>query len=702
MNRFFLYCFVFLVIPCAFAQKVTRYEYWFDQNYVSKVTANISPVQSYSFNQVISSSGLAAGVHEFNIRFADDSLRWTSVQSQYFIRNTQASVLKTITDYEYWFDNNYSNATNQSISPQSQFTLNTLLSTSPLNDGLHVFNIRFKDSQGEWSEVQSQYFIRNTQASVSKSITGYEYWFDNNYSNATNQSISPQSQFTLNTLLSTSPLNDGLHVFNIRFKDSQGEWSEVQSQYFIRNTQASVSNIIIAYRYWFDSDSIFFTAVLPIPIHDYTFAGNISMVQIPKGQHIVHFQFQDSTNRWSLVTSDSVFKNPLPVAYFSANQTVFCDSGTVTFTNQSIDADVYSWNLGDGNYSTDSVVVHTYSSPGIYSVSLTVTDTASGLDSTYTLNLTINSSTNSSIITTACNSFMLNSQTYFSSGTYTQILTNTAGCDSTITLNLTINNSTNSSITTTTCDSFILNNQTYFSSGTYTQTLTNTAGCDSTITLNLTINNSTNNSITTTACDSFMLNNQTYFSSGTYTQTLTNTAGCDSTITLNLTINAVDTSVAQNENILTSNAAGDVFQWINCNGNIPITGETNQSFTANANGNYAVIVTQNTCTDTSDCFNIIIVSADENSLSNTIEVFPNPSKGTFTIITKEKEFALVIFNIFGEKIYQSLVNRHSSLTNPSITYVPILIDFSDKPNGIYFLQVKYENKAAVKKIILNK
>ena len=604
MNRFFLYCFVFLVIPCAFAQKVTRYEYWFDQNYVSKVTANISPVQSYSFNQVISSSGLAAGVHEFNIRFADDSLRWTSVQSQYFIRNTQASVLKTITDYEYWFDNNYSNATNQSISPQSQFTLNTLLSTSPLNDGLHVFNIRFKDSQGEWSEVQSQYFIRNTQASVSKSITGYEYWFDNNYSNATNQSISPQSQFTLNTLLSTSPLNDGLHVFNIRFKDSQGEWSEVQSQYFIRNTQASVSNIIIAYRYWFDSDSIFFTAVLPIPIHDYTFAGNISMVQIPKGQHIVHFQFQDSTNRWSLVTSDSVFKNPLPVAYFSANQTVFCDSGTVTFTNQSIDADVYSWNLGDGNYSTDSVVVHTYSSPGIYSVSLTVTDTASGLDSTYTLNLTIN--------------------------------------------------------------------------------------------------NSTNNSIITTACDSFMLNNQTYFSSGTYTQTLTNTAGCDSTITLNLTINAVDTSVAQNENILTSNAAGDVFQWINCNGNIPITGETNQSFTANANGNYAVIVTQNTCTDTSDCFNIIIVSADENSLSNTIEVFPNPSKGTFTIITKEKEFALVIFNIFGEKIYQSLVNRHSSLTNPSITYVPILIDFSDKPNGIYFLQVKYENKAAVKKIILNK
>ena len=501
--------------------------------------------------------------------------------------------------------------------------------------------------------MQSQYFIRNTQASVSKSITGYEYWFDNNYSNATNQSISPQSQFTLNTLLSTSPLNDGLHVFNIRFKDSQGEWSEVQSQYFIRNTQASVSNIIIAYRYWFDSDSIFFTAVLPIPIHDYTFAGNISMVQIPKGQHIVHFQFQDSTNRWSLVTSDSVFKNPLPVAYFSANQTVFCDSGTVTFTNQSIDADVYSWNLGDGNYSTDSVVVHTYSSPGIYSVSLTVTDTASGLDSTYTLNLTIN-------------------------------------------------NSTNNSITTTACDSFMLNNQTYFSSGTYTQTLTNTAGCDSTITLNLTINNSTNNSITTTACDSFMLNNQTYFSSGTYTQTLTNTAGCDSTITLNLTINAVDTSVAQNENILTSNAAGDVFQWINCNGNIPITGETNQSFTANANGNYAVIVTQNTCTDTSDCFNIIIVSADENSLSNTIEVFPNPSKGTFTIITKEKEFALVIFNIFGEKIYQSLVNRHSSLTNPSITYVPILIDFSDKPNGIYFLQVKYENKAAVKKIILNK
>jgi len=99
--------------------------------------------------------------------------------------------------------------------------------------------------------------------------------------------------------------------------------------------------------------------------------------------------------------------------------------------------------------------------------------------------------TASSLTVTNCGTYTLNSTPYATSGTYTQTLTNanSVGCDSTITLNLTVNNPTSSTITTTACSSYTLNSTTYNATGTYIQTLTNgnSVGCDSTITLNLTI-----------------------------------------------------------------------------------------------------------------------------------------------------------------------------------------------------------------------
>lgn len=93
-------------------------------------------------------------------------------------------------------------------------------------------------------------------------------------------------------------------------------------------------------------------------------------------------------------------------------------------------------------------------------------------------------------------------------------------------------------ITASACNTYTLNNQTYTTSGTYVQTLTNAnaIGCDSIINLSLTINNANTSTLNITNCGTYTLNNQTYSASGTYTQLTQNVAGCDSTITLNLSI----------------------------------------------------------------------------------------------------------------------------------------------------------------------
>ena len=72
-------------------------------------------------------------------------------------------------------------------------------------------------------------------------------------------------------------------------------------------------------------------------------------------------------------------------ANFTASQTAGCSPLTVQFTDLSTgDPDTYAWNFGNGNTSTFDDVIATYTTPGTYTVSLTVTDTVNGLSSTRT------------------------------------------------------------------------------------------------------------------------------------------------------------------------------------------------------------------------------------------------------------------------------------------------------------------------------
>jgi alpha-tubulin suppressor-like RCC1 family protein/GH43 family beta-xylosidase len=299
----------------------------------------------------------------------------------------------------------------------------------------------------------------------------------------------------------------------------------------------------------------------------------------------------------------------------------------------------------------------TYTSSGTYTQSLM---NAAGCDSILTLNLTVNQPTTSALTEVACGSYTLNGTTYTSSGIYTQSLTNATGCDSILTLNLTVNQPTASALTEVVCSSYTLNGTTYTSSGTYAQTLINAAGCDSTIMLNLVVNQPTTSTLTETACGFYTLNGTNYTASGTYTQVLTNAAGCDSTITLLLTVNTIDVSVAQNNNVLTANAPGLTYQWIDCdNGNSMIAGETNQTFTAQANGNYAVIVIDGTCFDTSVCNAVNTIGIKtEKSTAAAVLIMPNPNNGSFTI--KAPEGTYYVLDQLGQQVMKIALDRTNS------------------------------------------
>jgi hypothetical protein len=284
-------------------------------------------------------------------------------------------------------------------------------------------------------------------------------------------------------------------------------------------------------------------------------------------------------------------------------------------------------------------------------------------------------------------------ETYFSSGVYADTIINAGGCDSVLSINLTINTSTSSSTTIASCANYVwTDGNTYNATGTYSQTLTNAAGCDSVVTLNLTINTSTSSSTTITSCDNYVwTDGNTYSATGSYSQTLTNAAGCDSVAALNLTINAADATISSNDPTLTANATGATYQWLDCSTMLPLAGETSQSFTATANGSYAVIVTDGNCVDTSNCADITSIGIAESNLSAAVSVYPNPSVGEFVIDLGQryKNAAVIITDISGKLVLTT------SFYNEKLLHIAL-----EQPKGIYIAHIMVAQQRVAIRLVL--
>lgn len=240
------------------------------------------------------------------------------------------------------------------------------------------------------------------------------------------------------------------------------------------------------------------------------------------------------------------------------------------------------------------------------------------------------------------------------------------------------------------CDSALVNGITYYNTGNYVQTFSDINGCDSNFAINLTINYPSTQTLNETACTTFTLNGQTYTASGTYTQTLVNAANCDSVITLNLTIDSVDASVTQAAALLTANATLASYQWLTCNPFQAITGETNQNFVATANGDYAVAVTQNGCTDTSACYTVNGVVTQDFSVTNSIHLFPNPVKQNLLI---QSQYPLQDANIKILSITGQVAREYNHISTDKFT-----IDMSSFVSGNYFIEIADKKNKYVRKV----
>ncbi|MFK8055414.1 MAG: T9SS type B sorting domain-containing protein [Saprospiraceae bacterium] len=262
--------------------------------------------------------------------------------------------------------------------------------------------------------------------------------------------------------------------------------------------------------------------------------------------------------------------------------------------------------------------------PGTYTDMLTTT---AGCDSTIELTLTVQAPVTTNLVETICfgASFTTGTQTYNTSGTFTENLQTTLGCDSTVTLNLTVLPELMSTETAEICDgqSFPFGGNTFNTAGSFPVVFTSVDGCDSTVTLDLTVFPNSQTALTQVICpgQSVMLGPNTYSTTGTFTEVFTNANGCDSTVTLNLTVQP-SINVTENQTI----CDGQSFPF---DGQVLTTGGT-YSGTFTSVGGCDSIVTLNLTVAPNPIVNLVEIICDGDDFIVGPQTFT--TTGTYTVL----------------------------------------------------------------------
>ncbi|MCC5924642.1 MAG: T9SS type A sorting domain-containing protein [Crocinitomicaceae bacterium] len=155
----------------------------------------------------------------------------------------------------------------------------------------------------------------------------------------------------------------------------------------------------------------------------------------------------------------------------------------------------------------------------------------------------------------------------------------------------------------------------------------------------------------------------------------------------------LNTNVVLDNFVLTAAQAGVSYQWVDCDNDFAhITNETTQFFVPSQNGNYAVILTDGLCVDTSACVLVQGLSVKEQPMS-VIQIYPNPAKTKFTLKGSElNQFNNIqVFDITGRLVYSNLLHATGSVLE---------ISCSDWNKGLYILQMNGKDRSLTKRIIV--
>lgn len=172
---------------------------------------------------------------------------------------------------------------------------------------------------------------------------------------------------------------------------------------------------------------------------------------------------------------------------------------------------------------------------------------------------------------------------------------------------------------------------------------------------------------------------------------VSNSCGVDTSDLALITVHSFDLSVSTVLNELIANQSDASYQWINCSDKSIIEGANSQSFNPTFSGEFAVIVTTTSCSDTSDCQNLTVTGLEKNT-SASFSVFPNPASDIVNINLTEAISGTV-----------SITDTHGNLVvSKEVNGSQLNISTSDISSGVYVLKIASETLNTSKQVVIVK
>ena len=296
---------------------MTNYEYWFDNDPTEKKTGTINEAGVVDLKLDLSS--MILGIHTFSFRACDNNGYWTAPVTSFFVKVPAKVADNRIMSYQYWLDNNVENLVRKEANNDG--FLFTDINVEDLTHGIHTLTLRGVDKAGKWSVPVTHYFVKPVSQLKGNKIAGYQYWLNNDYSNAVYENtVNPDSPLLLDTDLivanaDTVVTRDNIMVvdyldgekriatrnsLHMRFVDLNHRWSEVETDSFalvIKGPRIDLSGVIINPEADYDKEGWDFQGVSMIGIDDnwahgkyFSLSGSYaSMVQsiscLPSGEY---------------------------------------------------------------------------------------------------------------------------------------------------------------------------------------------------------------------------------------------------------------------------------------------------------------------------------------------------------------------------------------------------------------------------------
>ena len=225
---------------------------------------------------------------------------------------------------------------------------------------------------------------------------------------------------------------------------------------------------------------------------------------------------------------------------------------------------------------------------------------------------------------------------------------------------------------------------TYFESGIYHDTLINETGCDSIIEINLNILSS-DTVLTISACSPYtsISGKYVYRQSGTYIDTIQNSLGCDSILTLELELYQVNTDIIVEGDSAFTETSAIQYQWVDCLFDYSILdGQDSPGIRIPKGAEYALIIDDGQCVDTSVCVSQSFSSLDGFVGKIDVVYYPNPTSDVVTVDFNSSLWKgkLSISNSSGQIILEKEVKYQKELT----------ISLPDE-EGIYIITLSDQN-----------